>query len=397
MIESNEPRNGYEFLDRLRQQDGQRAPKFNAFSEFLEAKARTQGVPIHGQFELTPLCNLDCRMCYVHLAPHQMQGRTPLSAEQWKGLMHQAFEAGMFQATLTGGECLAYPGFDELYLYLHSLGCQVDVLTNGTLLDEARIDFFHRHPPGLLQITLYGDSEETYERVTGRRMFHTVTENLQKIKEEGLPLSISITPNRTMGRSVFETIRLAKSFTENLFINMSLFTPRGESWRRGEDEDPDVGFYTEILRYHRQLQGSPVHELPQSELPVPGGSCDACQERGLKCGGGRSGFLINWKGEMRICNRLGTESFPLRDGFRKAWQQVHEEAENWPRAAQCTGCAYEEVCSGCAADALKYARPGKLPEGLCERTRYMVSRGVIPFSCSEPNQAGSLPETGGIY
>ena len=167
----------------LRQQDKGYKMKFGELSEFLEARARRQGVPIRGQFELTPLCNLSCGMCYVHLNRDQMQGRSLLSVDQWKKLMAEAYEQGMFQAALTGGECLTYPGFDSLYLYLHSLGCQVDILTNGVLLDESRLAFFREHPPALLQVTLYGDSEDTYERVTGHRVFHTVIENLYRVKE----------------------------------------------------------------------------------------------------------------------------------------------------------------------------------------------------------------------
>ena len=61
-----------------------------------------------------------------------------------KDLMHQAWEAGMIYSTLTGGECLAYPGFNELYLYLRGLGCDPSILTNGYFLDERQIEFFQQ-------------------------------------------------------------------------------------------------------------------------------------------------------------------------------------------------------------------------------------------------------------
>ena len=85
---------------------------------FLEFKARRLGIPMHGRFELTPLCNLDCKMCYVHLGTSQFNESSLLSVNTWKDLISQAHEAGMINATLTGGECLTYSGFDELYLFL---------------------------------------------------------------------------------------------------------------------------------------------------------------------------------------------------------------------------------------------------------------------------------------
>ena len=373
----DEPQNGYEYLEMMRAQNKKQFQSFDDFSEYLEHKARKKGIPMHGQFEITPFCNLSCKMCYVHLTKDQMQGRTPLTADVWKELINQAFEAGMFQATLTGGECLTYPGFEELYLHLHSLGCQTDVMTNGILLDDERIRFFKAHPPALIQITLYGWNEDSYERVTGQRVFHRVMENIERVQEAGFPLMLSVTPNRFLGEDVFETIRTARGITDNIFVNNSLFVPKDEPWRKDGAADLDAEFYGRIFRFQQELKGIKVQEYPLEELPSPGGPYHECEECGLECGGGRSGFVINWKGEMCICNRMEIRAYPLRDGFSEAWKKIHEAAESWPRVAECRECAYEEVCDRCAARFLQYTDAGKRPEALCEKIRYLVSRGVL--------------------
>ena len=69
--------------------------RYETVRRFLNFKARDKGVPISGSFELTPLCNLDCRMCYVHLQKDQMQGAQLLRIDQWKQIMQQAIDAGM--------------------------------------------------------------------------------------------------------------------------------------------------------------------------------------------------------------------------------------------------------------------------------------------------------------
>ena len=377
VMNCNECKNGYEYLEMLRQQNQKQTQSFNTFSRYLESRARKQGVPIHGQFELTPLCSLSCKMCYVHLTADQMRHRSLLTPEQWKLLIRHACEAGMLSASLTGGECLTYPGFEKLYLYLHSLGCQVDVMTNGLLLDEDRIQFFREHPPATIQITLYGGSEDAYERVTGHRVFHTIRENILRIKEAKLPLILSITPNRYLGEDVFDTVRTAWSMTGNVTINTSLFVPPGDPLRAGAIEDPEAEYYARILRFYKELRGNEVHEYEESSLPDPGGPCKSFGERGLTCGGGRSGFVINWKGEMLICNRMDARSFPLREGFKEAWRKIHKIAENWPQTAACLGCAYEDVCAACAAEKLKYAPSGEQPAELCRRTKYFASRGIL--------------------
>ena len=40
-------------------------------TEYLYRKASAAGVPLSGTFELTPVCNMDCKMCYVRLSANQ--------------------------------------------------------------------------------------------------------------------------------------------------------------------------------------------------------------------------------------------------------------------------------------------------------------------------------------
>ena len=133
---------GHEFLMKLKEQGEKRHQSFDVFYQYLDHQVRIKGIPIFGQLELTPLCNFDCRMCYTHLTKEQMCGKQLLTVDQWKQIADDAYAAGMIRVNLTGGECLTYPGFEELYLYLHSLGCEIRVLTNGVLLDERWISFF---------------------------------------------------------------------------------------------------------------------------------------------------------------------------------------------------------------------------------------------------------------
>ena len=379
------PRDGLEFLDMLKEQNSDKGRTFDDLSEFLEQRARKKGVPIHGQFELTPLCSFSCKMCYAHLMPEQMKGRSLLTTEQWKSLVHDAYEAGMFKATLTGGECLTYPGFKEIYLYLHSLGCEVDVLTNGELLDEQWVEFFKEHMPVCIQITLYGYDNNTYERVTGRRSFDTVLENIKRVVEAELPLMIAITPNRFLGKDVLETIRLAKSLSKAVQVNSALFEPREETGRAGQDFGSTDDEYIEIYRMLGRMEGQEIRDIPDDRLPAPGGPSHECAECGLQCGGGRSCFVVDWKGTMSPCNRLSREisAFPIKEGFSESWHRINDIANNWPRVPECQGCPYDPVCNNCAADILLYTAPGKRPAALCERTRNMVRHGVLRISDCE--------------
>ena len=371
------PANGLKFLAELRRELGEKKPNFSDISTFLESKARKNGVPFSGIFELTPLCNLSCRMCYVHLMLDQLNGHHVLSVDTWKDLMYQAWKEGMVHATLTGGECLAYPGFDELFLYLHSLGCQVRVLTNGVLLDEKRIQFFLEHKPSEIQITLYGWNNDVYERVTGQRMFKTVSENIRMAVEAGLPVRVSVTPSVYLGEDVLQTLRVAKSLCSNLDYSPGLIAPRKETGRSEDQINPDLDLYIRTYRLFNELNGHEIRTISPELLPAPGGPSHTCTECGLNCAAGRSMFVINWKGILQGCIRLDmTQGYPLKDGFKAAWTYVNQWAVNFPKVPECEGCAYEAVCGRCVGDILLYAEPGKQPVEICERTMLLVSNGI---------------------
>ena len=372
-----EPISGVEFLAELRKRGKKEKPNFQDLTELFDRKARQKGIPISGQFELTPLCNLNCRMCYVHLTPEQIEGRHVLSVSEWKDIISQAFEAGMFQVTLTGGECLAYPGFDELYLYLQSFGCEVSILTNGVLLDEKRIQFFREHKPAHIQITLYGWNDDVYERVTGRRVFETVVRNIRMAQEAKLSVTLSVTPNIYLGEDVLETVRIAKSLCRDVTINPMINTPREETGRAGQMDDPDLDLYVRIYQLLDEMEGRETRNNPPELLPEPGGPCHTCTECGIKCGGGRSSFTVDWKGTLQCCNDLDVvQGYPLKEGFRAAWTRVNEWANRMPRVPECEGCAYAGVCNNCAASVLMFGELGKQPTKLCERTKYLVQNGV---------------------
>ena len=367
----------YDFLEELRRQSGKQRQNYKSLSRYLDQRAREKGVPIFGQFELTPLCNFSCKMCYVHLDAEQLKGRTVLPTETWKDIMHQACEAGMLHANLTGGECLTYPGFDELFLYLQNLGCDVSVLTNGFLLDDQRIEFFKQHRPAMIQVTMYGWNDDVYERVTGQRAFRRVSENIRKALKAGLNMHLTMNPNKYLGEDALETVRAGRSLSKVFTVNSSIFTPREETGRSGQNDEADPDLYIRIFKLMNELDGRETKEIAPEKLPPAGGPSHECDKCGLTCGGGRSGFVINWEGTMILCNRLDqVRAYPLKEGFREAWVKINREASNWPRVPECEECVYRMVCNNCAATALQYAEPGKQPTGLCELTRYYVQHGI---------------------
>ena len=369
---------GHAYLKALKERNHRETQNFSDFTRYLGQKAREKGIPLNGQIELTPLCNFQCVMCYVHLSGEQMT--QPLIApSRWNDLITQAVAEGMLSLTLSGGECLTYPGFREVYEHAQHLGCEVEIFTNGSLLDDEWIGYFRRHPPAGIHITLYGDSEDAYERVTGQRAFARTLEHIRRINDASLPLRINVTPNAALGEDVFGTIRLAMELSRNVMVNHLLTDPRTETGRSGKISDLDDDFYIRILKFQNELKGFRLETCPAEKLPAEGGPDTDGIRYGVLCGGGRSGFNMDWKGVMHPCNELESISaYPFETGFREAWDQIKQEVSRWRRAAACEGCAYEAVCESCVGRVASFAEPGIWPHALCERTKHFVQQGVYP-------------------
>ena len=372
--QNSQPKTLRELLKQLDEQGVTDHRRYETVRRFLNFKARDKGIPISGSFELTPLCNLDCKMCYVHLNREQMAGAQLLTVEQWKHIMQQAIDGGMMYARLTGGECLTYPGFRELYSFLHSKGIETAILSNGLLRDADMVDFLVAHPPSAVQITLYGASEEGYERVTGKRAFQRVMENIRRLDEAQIPLSIAVTPNEFMADGE-DVIRLLHEENLNFSINAGLMQPREETGRRLADAALDA--YVAMLKLRLALKGKQIEpDCDPESLPDPG-SEQSHAERGVRCGAGRSGFAIDWQGRMRPCNTFPCEPVEvLALGFAEAWKQTHHTALNYPLPAECEGCAYKGVCKHCVAEHSAGAPAGHASPAICAWGQRMVSEGL---------------------
>lgn len=289
--------------------------------------------------------------------------------------MSEAIDAGMMYATLTGGECLTHPDFDRLYLYLHSRGVQITVLTNAVLLDDARMKFFLKHPPAGIQVTLYGMDEDSYERVTGRREFNRVMENVRRADAAGLPLSISITPNKYLGKDNERLVRFAAQTGLVFNVNTSLMTPREETGRSDGFCDLNWDDYMRLLKLQHELKGGRELSERTEELPDPGGNASEAPV-GLRCGGGRSSFAVSWNGELSPCNSLHQlASRPLEKGFEEAWKEVNERVRNYALPCECEGCPYRNAANPCAA--AHHAQPGHADKRECEKCRALVKAGIV--------------------
>lgn len=368
-----------EVLDDLDARDIHGVQRYRAMNQYLSMKARYRDVPLSGTFELTPLCNLDCRMCYVHMNKNRLpEGQRLLNVEEWKNIILQAVEAGMIYASFTGGECLTYPEFRELYGYAYSLGIRPDIMTNGCLLSEEMVDFLSKYPPGIMQISLYGSSEDAYEKVTGHRSFHQALAGIERAKAAGLNLTLAITPNRFMQADIPSLLALLHSLNLPYEIGSATLHARPETGHRFDEYAVEIDAYMHLLALDEAYRADHLADASVKRVPryLPK---DSPPLRGLPCGGAHSSFHINWKGEMCPCVAFAqaVHCDVLHQRFAAAWQEVGQRMQAYQPPKECAGCELQPYCVTCPGEKSMGDCPGTLNPCVCEKLKRQIAAGRI--------------------
>lgn len=349
------------------------------YKRYLNLRARMHGQVYSGGFELTPLCNFDCKMCYVHLTKGQMEREANLlTVQQWISIMGQAVDAGMMHADLTGGECLSYPGFKDVYLYLRSRGVEVSVLTNGQLITEEMADFFAQYPPSVIQITVYGSDEDAYEAVTGRRAFGDVKAAIERLKRRNIRLFLAVTPNRYMQEDTHALMEFLRSLDVRYGIGTGSLPARPDTGRNLESYAPETALYVKLhldeQRYLRGLEDSPAPARPYVDY-IPTGFHT---ESKIPCSSGLCAFHINWKGEMSPCIPFHSiNRSVLEHGFEDCWNWIKAQMRSYEPPKECSDCANRLACAACPAERTSGVLGGSLNKAVCERYDQYVRAGIL--------------------
>lgn len=342
-------------------------------SRYMHQKGIKYGIPVSGSFELTPRCNFNCQMCYVHMTDEEIQksGKNELSTDQWLSLASDAVDNGLLFLLLTGGEPFIRKDFDEIYLQLKKMGLMVSLNSNGSMLDVDRMNLLINNPPTRLNVTLYGGSDATYERLCGRPVFHKVVNNIRKIREAGISvrLNVSVTPDNC--HDIKDIYRIANE----LGIHAKSTTYMFPAIRLG-DNIPGVSkcrFTPKEAAYYMlkcQEQYMTLEQLQASAKKslLDWKECEENERQGIRCRAGRSSFWITWDGQMMPCGMMHNIGYSiLENSFKESWKAIRRETEKIQLPIACSGCKYGEICNVCAASC--YAETGSYdaePEYICQ-------------------------------
>lgn len=349
-------------------------------SKYLHAKGHKLGLPIGGTFELTPRCNFNCKMCYVHLTAAEQRARgRELTAEQWLALAEAAKREGTVFLLLTGGEVTIRPDFPEIYREIQKMGFILSVNSNGYLLDGAVLDMFTEAPPTRVNISLYGTSNETYERLCGIPAYDRVIANIRALRARGIDVRVTMSMTPDNIGDMAAVVREAKNVGAKIIASPYMFPPLrahpervGENYRFSPEEAGRFLAEFDRLRFEPDIfrvRAAAVNA--GSGVESDEDDCDLSAEgEAVNCRAGSTAFWLSWDGKLLTCGQMPEPSVAIENGdFAAAWRTLREKTAQLRLPPQCAACAERRACQICAAKCLcETGATDRKPEYLCRMT-----------------------------
>lgn len=350
----------------------------NEIEKQLCNKADLARIPIAGNIELLPLCNMDCKMCYAKMTRKEMEAYAPMhNYKEWLDIATEMAKNGTMFMLLTGGEPFIYPDFDKLYEGMKKLGFVISINSNGTLIDEKIADWLAKDPPRRINITLYGASDETYASLCGNpHGFSQVMRALKLLKERNISvkLNCSMTP---YNRSDLDDIyRISEKLDIPIEIGYYMFPAVRDNNKSNKihrftpEEAAETKFRINALTYgdnFDQFVNYALEQYETYEVTKP-------YETGYTCRAGNSVFWVNYDGTMSACSFSNDFKVNIfEEGFASGWNKIKAHVAKTWLAEKCHYCKMNIICTRCASAAISEKGDSYgVPEYYCKLTEEYI-------------------------
>lgn len=324
--------------------------RYGDFSLRLNQRVHSLRVPISGTLEISHRCPLECLHCYNNLPMSDHAARKQeLTYQEYCRILDELAAAGCLWLLFSGGEIFARKDFLDIYTYAKRKGFLITLFTNGTLISPRIADYLVDLPPFCIEITLYGRTKETYERLTAvPGSYEKCLIGIKLLQERNLPLKLKTVGVSTNVHEIWEMQRFAEEDLGVEFKFDSMINPRIDCsqsplavrLKPAEIVALDLGDPRRVEEWHEFAEeyGGPVHQDDQL----------------YHCGGGINSFAIDPYGMMSICVLSHVDKYNLRTGsFQEGWNHFLYEVRferKIQRLTKCQTCDLKSMCGMCPAN-----------------------------------------------
>ena len=323
---------------------------YTEFTDALHQRLNGARVPAEVSIEVTHRCPLECQHCYNNLPMTDAAARSSeLTLAEHVQLLDELLRLGCVWILYTGGEIFARRDFLEIYTEAKKRGFLITLFTNGTMITPRIADYLAEFPPFSIEITLYGNTRETYEELTQiPGSFDRCQRGIRLLLDRKLPLKLKTVPTTIN----FHEVHDMKRFAEELGVEFkfdTLLNPRTDC-----SQSPLAVRLTPeqavSLDFADPVRKAEYKKLAETETSAPPPTPDP---RKYTCGGGKNGCAVDPQGKMTICVLSHRDGYNVREGsFAEGWngKLADIRAARRQRPSICDHCRIQSLCSMCPAN-----------------------------------------------
>lgn len=321
------------------------------------------------EIEITNRCNNNCRHCYINRPANDMEEKIKeMSLEKISYIADQAVALGSLWCLVTGGEPLLRDDFPIIYLLLKKKGFLISVYTNACLITEEHIALFKKFPPRILEVTVYGVSRATYEKVTCKPgSYNAFQHGLDLLIKNKIKVRLKAMALRSNFHEFSDIANFCRQHTHDYFrFDPFLHLRFDRNAERNQEILSERLTPDEIVSVEAS-DSKRLNSLKKKcdRLILNDHDLKSCQHI-FRCGAGANSFTISADGKFRVCSSLWHPDciFDLNTGsLAEAWnhfvpQVLASTSSNLHFLEKCHACPIFSLCMCCPAHA--YLESGRL-------------------------------------
>jgi len=317
-------------------------------AEYLSAfniRAADLRIPLSGSIDLTYRCNLRCVHCYLSGSRLQPEHKE-MDTLKILSVLDEITEAGCLNLLITGGEPLLRNDFPEIYSHAKKNGLLVTIFSNGTLITQKILELFEDLPPYIIEISLYGATAPTYEKITGvTGSFEKCMQGIRQLHDRNLKVRLKTILMTLNSHEFFAIQNIAKDSGIKFRFDAAIFPCKDGDKAPLELRVPaDDAIIKDFSDKERALSWKQYFERVQGQ---------SLDDTLYTCGAGVTGFHIDPFGLLKPCLMTKNIFHDLSEGsFLKGWHDIISKIKEKKAGGDVSGCHQCEkinICGFCPA------------------------------------------------
>ena len=310
----------------------------------LSRKASEREIPIHTMLELTNLCNLKCRHCYI--TEHSRNGE--LQLDEYRDIMDQLAAVGVLFLTLSGGEPMTREDFFRIAAMAREKEFSFTLYTNGTLITPEAADQLRDLCPERVEISILGSGPSTHDLITQvPGSFDKALQAAKLLIEREIRVQLKTALMRENLDEAWDIQSLAAGIGATYRSSFPIIH------RRDGSRDPtDLMATPDQWRAFAKKQ---YERIPGARVPPEPSPLSAEQTKdATPCGAARNTCRIDSRGNVYPCPANNTAAGNLRRRpFADVWKNSEEltqiRAIHVSDIEECASCRLLLQCNRCSA------------------------------------------------